>query len=85
MGKCQKKKSSDFQKVKLKVGRKKPVGQNLTKTTFRTSTIQISNQLEEKDEPTIKRNLSLKVLKLSFFCNCFNAVLAMGIYGLISP
>lgn len=63
MGKSHKKKqkTADFQKVKLKVGKRKPVGTNVTNTTFKTSSINITSQLEEKNEPTNKRNLSLKV------------------------
>jgi len=64
MGKSHKKKqkTADFQKVKLKVGKRKPVGTNVTNTTFKTSSINITSQLEEKNEPTNKRNLSLKEL-----------------------
>lgn len=63
MGKSQKKKqkSADFQKVKFKVGKKKPVGTNVTDTSFKTSSINIVSQLKKGDEPTNRRNLSLKV------------------------
>lgn len=64
MGKSQKKKqkSADFQKVKFKVGKKKPVGTNVTDTSFKTSSINIVSQLKKGDEPTNRRNLSLKDL-----------------------
>ena len=70
MGKSKKKKqkSADFQKVKLKVGKRKPVGTNVTDTSFHTSSIQIASQLAKGNEPTNKRNLSLKVLfRVHFF------------------
>ena len=64
MGKSKKKKqkTADFQKVKLKVGKRKPVGTNVTNTSFHTSTIQIGTQFETGNEPVNRKKLSLKEL-----------------------
>ena len=64
MGKTskKKKKNSDFVKPKLRVGKKKPAATNFTSIDFKSSAINILAQLEEKAEPTNRRNLSLKVL-----------------------
>lgn len=52
----------DFQKVKLKVGKKKPKLENATDTTFRTKAIQIPEQLKEDGVlPTQNRKLNIKV------------------------
>ena len=63
MGKSskKKKKDADFVKPKLKVGKKKPNATNFTNTKFKSSAINVQAQLEEKSEPTNRRNLSLKV------------------------
>ncbi|XP_047136384.1 testis-expressed protein 10 homolog isoform X1 [Hydra vulgaris] len=60
--KKKKEKTADFNKVKFKVGKHKPRGGNVTDTSFRTATINISAQLEVRNVPTNKRNLSLKDL-----------------------
>ncbi|XP_026697211.1 testis-expressed protein 10 [Athene cunicularia] len=53
----------DFQKVKLKVGKKKPKLENATDTTFRTKAIQIPEQLKEDGVlPTQNRKLNIKDL-----------------------
>ena len=57
-------KNKDFQKVKLKVGKKLPKGLNETSTAFKTGAIQIRDQLRTStsaSEPTTKNKLSLKV------------------------
>lgn len=52
----------DFQKVKLKVGKKKPKLENATDTTFKTKAIQIPEQLKEDGVlPTQNRKLNIKV------------------------
>ena len=61
MGKAKKRKNADFHKPKLKVGKRKPVGTNVTNTAFKTSSINITSQLEETGDPKTKRNQSLKV------------------------
>ena len=63
MGKAnkKKKKNADFVKPKLKVGKKKPNATNFTNVAFKSSAINMLAQLEEKTEPTNRRNLSLKV------------------------
>ncbi|XP_030365727.1 testis-expressed protein 10 isoform X2 [Strigops habroptila] len=53
----------DFQKVKLKVGKKKPRLENATDTTFKTKAIQIPEQLKEDGVlPTQNRKLNIKDL-----------------------
>ncbi|PKU48859.1 testis-expressed sequence 10 protein [Limosa lapponica baueri] len=53
----------DFQKVKLKVGKKKPKLENATDTTFKTRAIQIPEQLKEDGVlPTQNRKLNIKDL-----------------------
>ena len=63
MGKAnkKKKKNADFVKPKLKVGKRKPTATNFTNIAFKSSAINMLAQLEEKTEPTNRRNLSLKV------------------------
>lgn len=52
----------DFQKVKLKVGKKKPKLENATDTNFKTKAIQIPEQLKEDGVlPTQNRKLNIKV------------------------
>lgn len=60
-GKKKKQKNEDFKKVKLKVGKSKLSAANSTDVSFKSQSINILSQLEEKDEPTNRRNLSLKV------------------------
>ena len=62
MGKSKKKKNADFQKVKLKVGKTRPAGANATDTSFKTSSIHLTEQLQQSQDATTKRNLSLKDL-----------------------
>lgn len=53
--KKKKRKRADFQKVKLKVGRKLPKGTNITNTSFKAKKIQIREQLRpEATEPSVK-------------------------------
>ncbi|NXX33623.1 TEX10 protein, partial [Nicator chloris] len=57
------KRQEDFQKVKLKVGKKKPKLENATDTTFKTKAIQIPEQLKEDGVlPTQNRKLNIKDL-----------------------
>jgi pre-rRNA-processing protein IPI1 len=62
MGKA--KKQKDFQKVKLKIGKKKPLKDNETKTTFKSQAVVVPEQSisENKGEPTTSRNSTLKEL-----------------------
>ncbi|KAM4688608.1 testis-expressed protein 10 [Discoglossus pictus] len=54
------KRQEDFQKVKLKVGKKKPRPENATDTSFRTRAIHLSEQLkEDRSLPTNKRKLNI--------------------------
>ncbi|XP_053570449.1 testis-expressed protein 10 [Bombina bombina] len=54
------KRQEDFQKVKLKVGKKKPRADNATNTNFRTRAIHLSEQLKEDPTlPTNKRKLNI--------------------------
>nr|XP_045228488.1 testis-expressed protein 10 isoform X2 [Macaca fascicularis] len=57
------KRQDDFQKVKLKVGKKKPKLQNATPTNFKTKTIHLPEQLKEDGTlPTNNRKLNIKDL-----------------------
>ncbi|XP_069330583.1 testis-expressed protein 10 isoform X1 [Eulemur rufifrons] len=57
------KRQDDFQKVKLKVGKKKPKLENATTTNFKTKTIHLPEQLKEDGTlPTNNRKLNIKDL-----------------------
>ncbi|KAM5300379.1 testis-expressed protein 10 isoform 2-T2 [Ctenodactylus gundi] len=57
------KRQDDFQKVKLKVGKKKPRLENATVTNFKTKTIHLPEQLKEDGTlPTNNRKLNVKDL-----------------------
>ncbi|XP_052032437.1 testis-expressed protein 10 [Apodemus sylvaticus] len=57
------KRQDDFQKVKLKVGKKKPKLENATATNFKTKAIHLPEQLkEDKTLPTNNRKLNIKDL-----------------------
>ncbi|KAM3929758.1 testis-expressed protein 10 [Leptodactylus fuscus] len=54
------KRQEDFQKVKLKVGKKKPRANNVTDTSCRVKSIHLSEQLKEDSSlPTSKRKLTI--------------------------
>lgn len=58
-----KKRQDDFQKVKLKVGKKKPRADNATNTNFRTKGIHLSEQLKrDTSGPTTHRQLGINEL-----------------------
>ena len=59
-----KSKNKDFQKVKLKIGKKLPKGQNETIATFKSTSIQIKEQLRKKDtsQPVTKKKLNIQEL-----------------------
>ncbi|XP_028326605.1 testis-expressed protein 10 homolog [Gouania willdenowi] len=58
-----KKRQDDFQKVKLKVGKKKPVSDNATNTNFRTRGINLPEQLRrDSSGPTTHRQLGINEL-----------------------
>ena len=64
------KRQDDFQKVKLKVGKKKPKLENATATNFKTKAIHLPEQLkEDRTLPTNNRKLNIKVNYDSFFDN----------------
>lgn len=82
MGKKSKQKKNkykDFQKVKLKVGKKLPKGQNETIATFKTRTIQVKKQLGKQDIdtalPTTKRKLNINVttFNIAIKLSCVNS------------
>lgn len=57
------KRQDDFQKVKLKVGKKKPKLENATATNFKTKAIHLPEQLkEDRTLPTNNRKLNIKDL-----------------------
>ena len=59
-------KEQDFQRVKLKVGKKLQPAQNATDTSFKSRAIFIPTQLNKDTEPTNQRNQTLKVTELSY-------------------
>nr|XP_015212683.1 PREDICTED: testis-expressed sequence 10 protein [Lepisosteus oculatus] len=57
------KRQDDFQKVKLKVGKKKPKPDNVTNVSFKTKGIHLPEQLKSSESgPTTHRQLSIKDL-----------------------
>ena len=62
-GRKNKEKRKDFQKVKLKVGKKKPQAENFTETTFKSQAIHLREQLKSgpQDEPTTQRKQNIHV------------------------
>ncbi|XP_022080128.1 testis-expressed protein 10 homolog [Acanthaster planci] len=62
-GRKKKEKRKDFQKVKFKVGKKKPKADNFTDTTFRSQAIQIREQLKsgqaDTAEPTTQKKKNI--------------------------
>ncbi|CAH1790129.1 unnamed protein product [Owenia fusiformis] len=63
MGKSKKNRQKDFQKVKLKVGKRLPKGQNVTNTSFKSHSVQIREQLKTStDLPSTKRKLNINDL-----------------------
>ena len=63
MAKSKKKRQQDFQKVKLKVGKKLKKADNVTNASFRTRGIQISQQLKTGDasQPSTKKKHNISV------------------------
>ena len=60
------KRQDDFQKVKLKVGKKKPRADNATNTNFRSKGIHLPEQLKrDTSGPTTHRQLGINVSPLS--------------------
>ena len=57
-------KTKDFQKVKLKIGKKLPKGRNETIATFKSTSIQIKEQFKQKDgsQPLTKKNRNIQEL-----------------------
>ncbi|KAL4222115.1 Testis-expressed sequence 10 protein [Mactra antiquata] len=64
MAKSKKKRQQDFQKVKLKVGKKLKKADNVTNASFRTRSIQISQTLKtgETSQPSTKKKQNIKEL-----------------------
>ena len=71
MPKSQKRKKADFQKVKLKVGRKLSKVANETDLTFRSKKIKIVQNLTDisfsPDGPKTKLKLTLGVSRMTFY------------------
>lgn len=61
MPKSKKKKNQDFQKVKLKVGRKLQKADNVTNASFKTRSVQVVQHIKTGtgSEPTTRRNLNI--------------------------
>ncbi|XP_022307369.2 testis-expressed protein 10 homolog isoform X3 [Crassostrea virginica] len=64
MPKSKKKKNQDFQKVKLKVGRRLQKADNITNASFKTRSVQVVQHIKTGDgtEPTTRRNLNIRDL-----------------------
>ncbi|XP_052793784.1 testis-expressed protein 10 homolog [Mya arenaria] len=64
MGKSKRKKQQDFQKVKLKVGKKLKKGDNVTNASFKSRGIQVSQQLKggESSQPVTKKKQNITEL-----------------------
>lgn len=63
MAKSKKKRQQDFQKVKLKVGKKLPKGDNVTNLSFKTRQIKLTQRIKVDDgqKPLTRNKLSLQV------------------------
>ena len=63
MGKSKKNRQKDFQKVKLKVGRRLKKGDNVTNASFKTRTVQVSQQLKtgQVSGPSTKKKQNVAV------------------------
>lgn len=56
------KRQGDFQKIQLKIGKKKPKADNATNVSFRSKAIHLPEQLKHADSgPTSHRHLDIKV------------------------
>ena len=70
MPKSRKRKNADFQKVKLKVGKRLPKGGNETNISFKTRTIKVSQSIKDpsktSNQPQTKGKLTLQVICSSF-------------------
>uniref|UniRef100_A0AAY4DRT0 Pre-rRNA-processing protein Ipi1 N-terminal domain-containing protein n=1 Tax=Denticeps clupeoides TaxID=299321 RepID=A0AAY4DRT0_9TELE len=77
-----KKRQDDFQKVKLKVGKKKPRPDNATSVSFRSKSIHLSEQLRRDESgPTTHRQLGIKDLLSQL--HHYNATVKQGaLFGL---
>ena len=70
-----KKRQDDFQKVKLKVGKRKPKADNATDVNFRTKGIHLTEQLKTGvSGPTTQRHLNIKVSLSKVTC-CYGSEL----------
>ena len=65
-------KEQDFKKVKLKVGKRLPKGQNVTDATFKSRSIVLPGQMSKDGTPTNQRKQTLKVQYRSRFANIAN-------------
>jgi hypothetical protein len=75
------KRQDDFQKVKLKVGKKKPKLENATATNFKTKTIHLPEQLkEDRILPTNNRKLNIKVNHKPYFGKIILSLKSRRIY-----
>ena len=74
MPKSRKKKNSqkDFQKVKLKVGKKLKKADNVTNASFQTRTIQVTQKIKTAttSEPSSRRKLNVTVSSWTMNYNC---------------
>lgn len=63
MPKSRKRKTQDFQKVKLKVGKKLPKGENVMNLSFKTKQIQLTQRIKDDagQDSVTKKKLSVQV------------------------
>ncbi|KAJ8024870.1 Testis-expressed protein 10-like [Holothuria leucospilota] len=76
MGKSSRKKKqkkSDFQKVKLKIGKKKPMPDNFTRTAFKSQSIQLKEQLQTSASSVPQTQRKQNINDLICHINHYNA------------
>ncbi|XP_055893561.1 testis-expressed protein 10 homolog [Biomphalaria glabrata] len=69
MAKSKKKRQQDFQKVKLKVGKKLPKGDNVTNLSFKTRQIKFTQKIKVSDGKTAVTRNNLGILDLLRQCD----------------
>lgn len=89
MPKSKKKKNQDFQKVKLKVGRKLQKADNVTNASFKTRSVQVVQHIKTGtgSEPTTRRNLNIVVSchYTAVRCNCHRLLYHKQVTAYLKP
>lgn len=79
------KRQDDFQKTKLKVGKKKPKAENATNVNFRSKSIHLPEQLKHGESgPTTHRHLDIKVHEAQKATFSTSAHLSVVIYNYVT-